>query len=512
MEASTDSHPSKEIGTLPDDEQMAHMLFWFIVAILALLLFATPPQQFGGDIIEYYGVTESVIGDGVIYLTENAADQLQRSLPPSYLQDPGYYMQGKDGNRYSVHFVFYSILCVPIRLVLRELGINELYTFRVVNLALFCACLHIVLTRYVRPTSLKPILVTVTCLSSYVSFIVWPGPDIYYLCLLLLAIYTFYGKHYVTAAVLTVLASWHSQPLLLLAGGAALYALLAMLRSPGVPGASGTRYRWLRGSGMIGLMGGLILIPYVYNLAVFGLLSPWMALQDGWTRLNGFGVHNMSLKKFYEQMLDLNIGIFWYNPVICVGGLYAFLCRAVKDRRSLFVLVTVVATAFVYQVNPAWHYGTSGYGPTRHILFVLPFLIYFLADSFVSLPANRALFGLLIITQFSILQFNGFVVPDVRNALHHSPYAQFVLNVAPRLYNPTPEIFVDRTTHTDLPYPRGAIYTYDGRCRKAYVLPMEIDALVNTCGPLSEADRDKLAGLADVGNTPPHGIYVNYPP
>jgi hypothetical protein len=507
-----DSSPPNERGIVSDNALLARLILWLVMATLALVLFATQPQNFGGDFIEYYGVTESLMTDGVLYLTQQAESQLQQRLPPSYLYDSGYYMQGKDGNRYPVHFVFYSLLCLPARLMLRDLGINELYTFRVVNLALFFPCLYIVLTRYLRSTSIQPVFVIATCLSSYMSFIAWPGPDIYYLSILLLGIYSFYGKRYFTAAILTAFASWHSQPLALLAGGAAIYVLWGTLRYHGVRGNQRPRYRYLQGATIISIISVLILLPYLYNITIFGFISPWLVLQDGWTQLNGFGIHNISLRKFYEQILDLNIGIFWYNPVICVGGLYTFMRRASRDRQTLLVLMAVLATSFMYQMNPGWHYGTSGYGPTRHILFILPFLIYFLVDGFVLLPNNKILLTLLIVTQFGILQFNGFVVPDARNTLRHSPYARLVLNVYPALYNPTPEIFVDRTTYTDLPYPHSAIYTYNGRCRKAYVLPTEIHMLVKTCGPLSEADQAKLAVLANTKSPAPQGIYVNYDP
>jgi hypothetical protein len=230
-------------------------------------------------------------------------------------------------------------------------------------------------------------------------------------------------------------------------------------------------------------VGALLLVPILYNLQYFGKWSPWTSLQDGWTILNGFGIHNISLQKFFEQFFDLNIGLFFYAPFLFATGAL-FIGKYFKNRDVVFLTVAYLITAFFYQTNPAWHYGTAGFGPTRHIMFFLPLLIVFLVFLMKNSIKHYALLALFVLSQIPILLSNGFTTPKLENAFYHSPTASFVLDRWPHLYNPTPEIFVDRTNHTDIDYPTSAIYKLDSTCKKAYIVKTDAQLLIDQCGAI----------------------------
>ena len=95
---------------------------------------------------------------------------------------------------------------------------------------------------------------------------------------------------------------------------------------------------------------------------------------------------------------------------------------------------------------------------------------------------HLVVFFIFVITQLYILSFNGWLTPNWLSVLSHSPYAKYLLNNHAGLYNPTPEIFVDRTSHTDRDYPTSAFYKNDGICTKAYVLLHERGKAIKECG------------------------------
>lgn len=461
-------------------------LLWpvFLLVNLALLLFflTYPPTNFGGDIAEYFGITESVINHGGLNLTQEDRKNLESLLKPEYFEDPGYYVEGGEGDRYPVHFFFYSILATPIRLLLKLLELPELHALRLTNLFVFILALHLIIERFLKNSWQKSVFLFLSYFSPLVWFIIWPGPDLYYLSLLLLAVFLFYEKNYALSAFLVVLASWQSQPLMILALGLIGFYLFFSSVSSKTVAVS------------LSLLG-LMLVPYLYNLFAFGTLTPWTIFEDGWTQIYGFGLHNASFKKLFEQIFDLNFGLFWYAPVIVGVGFYSFLQRSALDRKTLIFLLLIIATAFFYQTNPAWHYGTSGYGPSRHAIFLLPFLIYF-ATAYLAHPAQhlrlRIMLFLFLFSQLLILSFNGWLAPNLLNTLRHSPYAKFALNNFPAYYNPTPEIFVDRTTNTDPKYPQSAVYKVNGVCKKAYLLKTDRKILEKECGYIEESAREKL--------------------
>lgn len=475
-------------------------VFGIITVLLLFFFLLYQPTTSGGDMLEYFAITETLIKNRTLYLTDEALGNLKNSLDPGYFLNFEksdwnggllYYMRAKDGELYPVHFIFYSILALPFRLFLKLFQLNELNTLRITNLAIFTITAYIIMRYFLTSSFKRAVFLIVFYLSPLVWFLIWPGPDIYYSCLFLIAVFLFFQKRYILTLILTAFASWHSQPLLITLVGFAAYCLSTKIKILEIEGKKQIALDPHVIPSML-LIFFLASLPYLYNYFLFGILTPWTVLQDGWTQLNGFGLQNMSLKKLFEQFFDLNIGLFWYAPLIVILSGYFIFKSMVKERKSLFILLMVLITAFFYQTNPAWHYGTSGYGPTRHILFALPFLIYFVAMGIRAKAAHFVLLGLLVFFQLLVMSFNGFIAPDFMNTLSHSPYTRFVLDRWPQLYNPTPEIFIDRTNHTDLKFLKSAIYKKDNLCQKAYITITDFEKVKNECGFISDEYKGKF--------------------
>jgi len=464
---------------------MKDKIIWlgFILISLALFIYFlfSAPVQLAGDIAEYYGITQSLINHQGFNLTPQDQIDLEKVLHKAYFSDPTYYIQGIEGKRYPVHFVFYSILALPVRIILSLFSINPLKSLSITNLSIFLATNLVILKNFIKSTSKRIIYLILIFLSPLVFFISWPGVDIFYICMLMLAVFSFYNKKYPMSVIFASLASWHSQPLIIV-----WFDFLAYLTF------KKRKVNWyLAVSSFF-----LVCLPYLYNYLAFEVLTPWTIFREGWTERFGFGLQNASFKKFFELFFDLNMGFFWYAPFIFIFGAYSFFKTSKKRKILIFTLLLLITTAFFYQTNPAWHYGTAGYGPSRHSLYLLPFLIYFIVEEFKKTSRTTVFIILLIITQSYILYFNSFLSPKFQKTLYHSPYARFVLNNAPFLYNPTPEIFVDRTAHTDKKYISSAVYKYGSECKKAYILKGEEDLLMKVCGSLSKEQLkyDKFGG------------------
>jgi hypothetical protein len=466
----------------------------FIVISMTLLAFMLfmPPLNFGGDIAEYYGITETLLIDQSLHLTPTTIDILSKTLQPAYYTDPGYYIEGFDGNRYPVHFFFYSLLAFPVRLLLKLFSLPEVNALRIANLIILTAACWYIMREYVKTTYKQISLLTIAYLSPLLWFLSWPGPDIYYLSLMLVSIFLFFHKRYIPAILLMALASWHSQPLLVTVFGMLLYYLFHAVHAHKTH--HGVYLNIMAKNILIPIGIALIsLVPYLYNYIIFRTFTPWTLLQDGWTQINGFGIHNASMGKLLEQLFDLNFGLFWFAPLILLTGFYIAVRDGRKHKEVLFMLLLFFPmTALFYQTNPAWHYGTSGFGPSRHAIFLLPLFMYF-SYIFLQHVKHRALWILLFIfAQLPLLMLNNFAFPNMLSTLQHTPYATFALDTYPAFYNPTPEIFVDRTLHADDTIPKSAAYIHNGECTKAYVLLTDAAFLEKECGPIPESVKEKL--------------------
>ena len=465
-------------------------LVWIIFAVMTVALFAFflwhEPINWGGDIVEYYGTSESLLNHGTPNLTAKDQHNLEQILNPVYFDMKGYYITGTDGARYPVHFIFYSILLIPFRLILQITGQSEIKTLVLTNVAILIGTALYFLRYSTLNSFQKTLLLLGLFLSPFVYFIAWPGPDLLYLCTMLFSIYFFSQKKYLASALSATIASWHSQPLLIYALGMLGFYIthIVHMHYDSEEKHITMRLHSLQLSHLLQVIFilGLLFLPYLYNLIVFGVLSPWEILQDFWTEYYGFGLHNASIKKLFEQLFDLNIGLFWYLPVLFVGGGYALIKKSVYAVSYRLLSVLIVLTAIGYQTNPAWHYGTAGYGPTRHAIFILPILLLFFVKNIKPTFKYMLVIGAFVLTQLWVFSFNGWLTPNLLNVLSNNPYATFVLNKYPWIYNPTPEIFVDRTNHTDKDYPTSAFYLNNDLCTKAYVLRHERGKAIETCG------------------------------
>jgi len=475
-----------------------HRLFvkhfpWILLALITfsllyIFLFKIP-IQLGGDIIDYFGPTETLLQHKTLFLTPETRESLSEILNPGYFKDY-YNIAGRNGELYPVHFIFYSLILLPFRIILKTLHLQELRVFYVVNIFLFMSAITVIWKKYIKINKNRLIFLSLALFSSLMSFFKWPGPDLFYLLLLTIGSLAFLNQEYLLATLLVSVASWHSQPLIVLAS----IMLITYLRTRKI------NFKSILSSLMVVI---LLIVPYLYNYWIFGLFTPWSAIPDGWTQLRGFGLHNLSLFKLYEQFFDLNFGLFWYVPLFIFGGIFRITQEALisKKHHSLFLLMAFIVTAFFYQTNPAWHYGTAGYGPSRHVIFMLPIFLVLTFKFLTGLPNKMWTTGLLlltIVTNLAVLKTNNYLAPNLEKTHYHNYAASYVLNTAPELYNPTPEIFADRTNHLEKDRPTTAIYKLDGQCKKAYVLISD------------KEEVEEMCGLAPIQQQSLDGFYVNY--
>ncbi len=473
-------------------EKLVWGLFIITTIIIASIILLLGKIQPAGDIVEYYGSTVSLLSHGNVSLTDKDQKEIEKVLSPEYFKDPQYYIRGSDGKRYPVHFVFYSFLLLPARIFLNILQANPLLSFPVTNLIILTLTVYFIFKYYIRENIRRLQLLVLVYFSPLLFFITWPGPDLYVASFLLLALYSLFAKQYFITTMLVVLASWHSQPIGFIAIAVYIYYLYESIK-PKIDAALIIQAV---------LLGILILLPYLYNYVQFGVWTPWVLIDNGWTKINGFGLQNIRIGKFLEQFLDPNIGLVWYAPVVFFIGFYTLVRLIKKEIHLLVCAIFFLFTALLYQTNPAWHYGTAGFGPSRHILFFLPFLIYLALRGLASFRYSGIKIILLILLgvwQIFSLDINGFLLPDFRNTLYHSPYAEYLLNNYPELYSPTSEIFIDRTNHTDFDYLTSAVYKNGELCKKAYILSDDVSKLITECNFIPKNNLNKT-----------EGIYVNY--
>lgn len=444
-------------------------LLLFSIACTALV-FAHPPK-IGGDIVEYVGITQTLTSHASLSLKDQDKAEIKKIIGPIYQENEEYYLKGRNDNRYPTHFPLYSILAMPMRQVLHALNLNELLSFSLVNITiLFLTCLYVLKKGLEKESEKIPFLILLIA-SPILFYITWPGPELLLMCLLLLGLFLLKNGRFSLGILCMIIASWQSQPILLIP----LALLLARMVSD---------YKKKGFSIKPIFLALLIFIPNIYYFLLFESPTAFVKLTD-------FGLQNFTLQKPLELFFDLNFGLFFYGPALFVFALFGAIHYRKKELLPLIVICA--ATAISYTTITNWNHGAPGYGPNRYSLFLMPFLL-FLATYFVSKNKWKDyLLALFLIVQLPILIFNGLLFPNYNDSFGHSPYAKAILSRSPSLYNPTPEIFIERTLGTESGGSlETAVYFAQNRCRKAYVFKIDVQKVKDACGYIPQEDIDLL--------------------
>ncbi|HVQ28383.1 MAG TPA: hypothetical protein VMV21_02315, partial [Vicinamibacteria bacterium] len=230
---------------------------------------------------------------------------------------------------------------------------------------------------------------------------------------------------------------------------------------------------------------------------------------------------NLSLGKALELFFDLNLGMLPYLPLALLGAVAAPLVQIASGRqaRPLVALWAVLlGMALICSSSGNWNHGTSG--PSRYTIWMLPLVLVILASMLEPGATNertRRAFGgwavAALAVQAVIVVSRGGLAPRL-DYLEHSYLASFVLKHAPALYNPTPEIFVERTIGEEMRDGEissggtAVAYAPEQACRKALAQKRHWPDLLARCG--SAAHQPPFDALA-AANRRDEWVYVDYP-
>jgi len=447
--------------------------------VLLATALRTTPQPYG-DAPEYLLMTESLARHGSPDLRDGDLETVKRRFLAHGIEFPphgrliGYY-KAEDGRRYCYHFWAYSALCLPAKLGLRVLRGDELLALQLTNALLMIATLLCVLliSRLREPQRL--LLNALLLFSPAVWFMLWPHPEVFSFAFAAMALVFMHRERWKTAIFFASLAALQNPQLVLLA--AYLW----------VKGAVRLRARWRAGLAlrlvvpwrkalMHALAGSIVLAYPLFYYAHFGTFS--IVAQEATS------LAKLSPARALGLLFDLNVGLLPYIPVALLAYLVLVPRSVLASRRldrpaQLFLVFVAILLVNTLQWN--YNHGTSG--PSRYVIWMLPILFFTLASQ-ARTRAWRVTVVAAIVVQAGIVWSRGGLIPRY-DYLRHSPVASFVLEHAPRLYNPDYEVFIKRTLHVEGEPTRGPYaYVSDGQCRKVLAKRTHEEQVREICGQI----------------------------
>lgn len=448
------------------------MIATFLVA-LALLL----PPTVQGDGAYYFAMT--------LGLLNNASPALDPVTLASVTDMIGHTPGGlsaaaKDGTIYPIHFFFFPLIVAPFYATIEALGMHPLRAFQLTNAAVLALTLWLVSKTPTLPVIAKVFIGFSILTSTGLTYLQWPHPEILSTCLILGSVIFFLIGRFPASALLCGLASLQNPSLALFLPILAFEQLRAMAWSPSVPLKAQTDA--LKALLPTIACGSIAIVPYLWNLWIFGSLSPIAeSFVDfsliGWDRL-------------LSIFLDLNNGMIVGLPLLIIAFPACALIRirsmirnksVVLQREDWLLLAAImVLLPALAQIN--WSSGHSVFA--RYATWASVFPIVWCAMTLARAEfrtAPRVIWPAFALQLLLTALVAGPAIARHPFYLDFMPWVKPLWAAFPHAYNPVPEIFAERMMRAEVAVSLPMALTNE-RGVTLRILRREGDTLATTSG------------------------------
>jgi hypothetical protein len=467
--------------------KLAAWRFPLVLALLLALAMIARPPVYNGDVVEYAVDTVALAthGSADIRPADIArAKELLPSLAEPYDllaadmqagRDKVYpaFVRGREGKVYSIHFFGYSALAAIPYKVLDALHRSPLRAFQVVNLAALFV-LGLALRRFFG-SDLKALGgVGLFMLCGGALYANWTSPECVSAALLLAGLLLSWSGAPAWGAFAAGVAGQQNPTILFFFGFAPLLVVLKHYRAGESIGA-GVRAVLTRGN-LAGLALGaaVFALPPLFNLYQWGVPNIIAKL---FSDPGLVGV--VRLESFY---FDLNQGMILAIPAVAVALLAWGWGRGRQARGDVLVLgaCALFTLALAAPALAVLNWNSGAAGVMRYGFWAAMPLVFAL----LARLAGHARWPAALVLPLAVAQAAAMLHAASYGYVEFSPLARMLLERAPGLYHPEPEIFAERNGHNDdyIQPDRVYVHTVEGRAVKTLVNAANPRANLLLCG------------------------------
>lgn len=480
--------------------------------ILSMLLPAYPTGESGSFSLSLVSLMES----GDFMISEEEYQIAIQTFPEHQTYLDWYYNdflpRDAQGNAYPWYFGIYSMLCIPVFLLLKLLGLNVIYSFAITNALLLAGALYFVYRQCHLPLISRFLLLMLLGFSPIIRYIQWQSYEVATCSFVMVSMtYWFTGRRKLAALFLAFGATMN--PTAMAFG---IFMILEFffdkLRDSGW-NVSAFFKSCLSGWKEIGIYA-LCFVPCLIPIGItyvhFGTFN--MAAMTGVTDYAGI------FPRFVAYFLDLNFGMLPYVPFLLIFLIIIAAC-AIRNKtwKYIFAILGILGTVAAFSITGHINCGMTGIA--RYNAWLLPMLIFtviYAADNGVLRQIPKKCTNSVVVVSVCWCLFTVTIVaysPTKGTYLNWEPFAVMAMEYTPQLYNPLPSTFNSRTSHVDGGYEisEPVIYTgLDGYVRKVLV-PTELGKESLTDLVVGDDDRAVFDAECEKIDQTKEFCYLNFP-
>lgn len=355
------------------------------------------------------------------------------------------------GSYYGYHFFAYSASAVPAKFLLSIVGGNEALAFQLTNIFLLVFCVYFLLYK-TSPNWKQRIFIGVSfVLTGTMYYIDWTHPELFSGVFVLLASVLFLEKRFSLSALFSVIASWQNPS----AAALALFAIPASFYEYHRANGTSLCREFFIKNASLGFIVSLASVPYLFYYLNYGTTS--MIVRSG-----AINTNLISFSRAISFLFDLNQGWVVAAPGILVGWILVFpylmrrvmvICRehhlsdGLSVRHGLLLLGSLLMLVpTLSQVN--WNSGQTvearyAYWTTIPLLVLLA---HILEQMKIENKAEVRAFARVTSDAVIVIQVivSAFYMTYSDNETRLKPFVKKLWQHYPSLYDPEPQIFIDR--------------------------------------------------------------------
>ncbi len=346
-----------------------------------------------------------------------------------FYNEYGIYVDNK-GNKYSCHFWFYSLLNIPIRFVCAIFPFNPFVIFYITNIILLVITCFI----FLKTSPFNNYLTSVFCFIFFFStnfwYLNWPHPEIFSTCFVALGIWFFLLEKRYLGIILISIASMQNQPLAMM-----LFILAALtLFKNGIT---------IKNILLITLCSFPVFIPSLFYYSHFGVSN---LIQNA----GALSTNYITFTRVFGFFFDLNQGMILAYPLILILYLVLITTKLFngigwKQKLDLLLLPAIILMACGASTINNWNSGQAVV--SRYVCYIGGAMLvhfFFLLMEIDSLRRKQLIISIALFIQIiTVVYFQKITAFDLHSCVP-KPFANWVLQNYPHLYNPDPIIFITR--------------------------------------------------------------------
>jgi len=428
-----------------------------LLLVLAALLALVKPNP-NGDVVEYSLTTIAMASHGTpdIRLDDIARGRvlLPQLAEPYGMLEKGMrandkilyaaFTRGRDGDVYAIHFFGYSALAALPYKLFELAGADPMKGFQVVNLAAIFL-LGLCFLRLFKSEARAFMALALFMLCGGILYWSWTSPECLGAAALLAGLVLFCSGAPLRGALLAGLAAQQNPTILAFFGFAPLLHVCLHYDAAISPAANVMRF--LNRRHAAALLAGIALfaVPPLFNLWQFGVPNIIARLFSDPTFIGG-----TRLASFF---FDLNQGMLIAIPGVLLA-LAIWGWTSVRRDAVVLALCAAFTLALALPALAVLNWNSGAAGVMRYAFWAGMPLVFALVWRLQAAPR----WPLALLVALGLVQAACMVSARSYSYVEFSPAARLMMRVAPQLYHPEPEIFVERLGHHDNYYSPSEVY------------------------------------------------------